>query len=253
MTKTVFISYSWDDEEHKEWVRSLADDLVKHGVDVLLDQYDLSVGHELTFFMEKAMTADKVLLIITPSYRLKADKRTGGVGYEYSLFTKELYDKAPDTSRIIPVLRKGSHKDSLPTFMQTRICYDMTDGKDYDSKPFGLMRIILDKPAIKKPPLGKLPNFEECSMPEIDKAVSDFKVREAQLIKMKETIESVKGVQYFNSVALSIVKKVEDGINAYRKSFNFYVKSGSQPNYIIASAGNFNSFSSRKSNFEFGF
>ncbi|MGX2954498.1 toll/interleukin-1 receptor domain-containing protein [Shewanella sp. JL219SE-S6] len=36
-----FISYSHDNENHKEWVLNLATRLVKNGVDVTLDQWDL--------------------------------------------------------------------------------------------------------------------------------------------------------------------------------------------------------------------
>jgi len=41
---TVFISYSWDSEAHKEWVLNLANNLIKNGIGVLLDQYDPSAG-----------------------------------------------------------------------------------------------------------------------------------------------------------------------------------------------------------------
>lgn len=35
----VFISYSWDSEDHKSWVRKLSDDLrTKYAVNTLLDQ-----------------------------------------------------------------------------------------------------------------------------------------------------------------------------------------------------------------------
>ena len=37
----VFISYSWDNEDHKQWVLELANKLVKEGVNVLLDRYEL--------------------------------------------------------------------------------------------------------------------------------------------------------------------------------------------------------------------
>lgn len=36
-----FISYSWDSEEHKTWVRHLVDKLLQSGIPVILDQYDL--------------------------------------------------------------------------------------------------------------------------------------------------------------------------------------------------------------------
>ncbi|MEL6135162.1 MAG: toll/interleukin-1 receptor domain-containing protein, partial [Bacteroidota bacterium] len=81
----VFISYSWDSDEHKEWVKQLADRLMADGIDITLDQYDLLLGRNLTHYMEEAVeTANKVILILTENYKLKAEKRTGGVGYEYS-------------------------------------------------------------------------------------------------------------------------------------------------------------------------
>ena len=74
---------------------NLANEIVQNGTDVILDQYDLAAGHELNYFMEKAMTADKVVVILTPNYKLKAEKREGGVGAEYSLITQELYETKP--------------------------------------------------------------------------------------------------------------------------------------------------------------
>ena len=38
----VFISYSWEDESHKTWVKNLADKLLADGIDATVDQYDLS-------------------------------------------------------------------------------------------------------------------------------------------------------------------------------------------------------------------
>ena len=40
-TPTVFISYSHDSSEHKVWVAALAQDLRKHGIDAILDQWHL--------------------------------------------------------------------------------------------------------------------------------------------------------------------------------------------------------------------
>ena len=69
MTK-VFISYSWEDDEHKNWVRSLTDKLLENGIDATLDQYDLSLGDRLPQFMEQSVTnADYVLIICTPTYK----------------------------------------------------------------------------------------------------------------------------------------------------------------------------------------
>jgi hypothetical protein len=36
-----FISYSWDSDLHKDWVRELATQLETNGVEVFLDQWDV--------------------------------------------------------------------------------------------------------------------------------------------------------------------------------------------------------------------
>ena len=44
MVPKAFISYSWDDDAHKEWVRQLATRLRADGVDVTLDRWDCALG-----------------------------------------------------------------------------------------------------------------------------------------------------------------------------------------------------------------
>jgi len=67
----VFISYSWDDEEHKAWVRDLATRLRCDGIDVTLDQWHAVPGDQLPAFMERAVYDNAfVLLICTPAYKL---------------------------------------------------------------------------------------------------------------------------------------------------------------------------------------
>ena len=68
---TCFISYSWDNEEHKEWVRRLATELSQKGVFVYLDQWDVHPGMDLTGYMEKGIhESDFVLLVCTPNFAL---------------------------------------------------------------------------------------------------------------------------------------------------------------------------------------
>ena len=60
----IFISYSHDSPEHKQWVAELASRLRHDGVDVILDQWDLSLGVDVTKFMEDNLSqSDRVLLI----------------------------------------------------------------------------------------------------------------------------------------------------------------------------------------------
>ena len=88
----IFITYSWDNEQHKEWVRKFSDRLLSDGVDVTVDQYDVSSGDRLPQFMEQSITAaDFVLIICTPLYKQKADRRMGGAGYEGHIISDEIF------------------------------------------------------------------------------------------------------------------------------------------------------------------
>lgn len=89
--KTVFLSYSWESDEHKKLVGSIADMLADDGIDVTLDQWDLNPGDELAFYMEEAIAnSDYVLIVCSEGYKVKADSRTGGSGYEAKLIASKI-------------------------------------------------------------------------------------------------------------------------------------------------------------------
>ena len=70
------VSYSWGGESHKNWVRDLATMLRGDGVKAVLDQWHVVPGDQLSSFMERGgRENDYVLIICTPSYRLRSDKR----------------------------------------------------------------------------------------------------------------------------------------------------------------------------------
>jgi len=157
---TVFLSYSWDNEEHKNWILSLATKLIENGVKVLLDRYELGPGKNMLHFMDDAIKqADKVVMIFTPNYKLKADKREGGVGYEYSILNIDLYKTIASNNKYIPVLKEGTIENAIPDFIQQFIAIHMTDNYRFDEKINELLLAIYDKPLIEKPKLGKRPNF----------------------------------------------------------------------------------------------
>ena len=100
-----FISYSWDNEIHKEWVRSLAGRLRKDGVNVTLDRWHTAPGDQLPAFMERAIRDNRFIVIICiPRYKSRSDERLGGVGYEGDIMTAEVMIKQ-NNRKFIPVLR----------------------------------------------------------------------------------------------------------------------------------------------------
>src|SRR5713101_3784811 len=88
---TAFVSYSWDSDEHRDWVLEFATRLRGDGVETVLDQWHLVPGDQLPAFMEKAVReSDYVLIVCTPRYRGRSERRVGGVGYEGDIITGQV-------------------------------------------------------------------------------------------------------------------------------------------------------------------
>ncbi len=159
---TVFISYSWDSEDHKEWVLNLANRLRSDGIDVILDRYYLRPGKNLPFFVEDSLRKSKrIIIILTPNYKLKAEKRLGGVGQEFSMINNELLKNVVDNQRIIPLLKEGNIDLSIPEFLQQYIFINFSQDSRFENQYEELVREIFDEPEIKIPELGKKPLFNK--------------------------------------------------------------------------------------------
>lgn len=150
----VFISYSWDDEKHKEWVLNLANDLSEHA-HIFLDQYDLKPGKIINLYVEeKIRESDKVLIIMTPQYASKADKREKGAGYEYSIINTDLASNLEiykNEIKYIPILRIGEANESVPTYLKQFHYHDMTTDSDYIKKFLELTKILFDVSLTPRP------------------------------------------------------------------------------------------------------
>ncbi|MBP1593800.1 MAG: hypothetical protein H6Q12_818 [Bacteroidetes bacterium] len=158
-TPCVGISYSWDDEKHKEWVLNLANELIGKGIFVYLDRFDLKLGMDKNHFMEDMISnSQRVIVILTPNYKLKADKRDGGVGYEYSIITSEIFDRQ-DENKFIPVLRSGKIDESSPIALKSKVAIFMNDDTNFEEKFDELCREIYNEQKIKRPKLGQKPNY----------------------------------------------------------------------------------------------
>ena len=153
---TAFISYSWDDEPHKEWVRGLAADLRADGVAVVLDQWELQPGDRLPAFMEAAVREnDYVLVVCTPHYKERSDGRQGGVGYEGDIMTGELLSKG-NQRKFIPILRRGDGAAALPSWLAGKYYVDLRDGGDPKRAYQDLLTTLLGTRTLP-PPLGPRP------------------------------------------------------------------------------------------------
>jgi hypothetical protein len=157
MAPKAFVSYSHDSSAHKDWVLKLGSDLRAKGVDVVLDQWDLVPGQDVSMFMQKGISeADRVIMVCSSEYVTKSEQGVGGVGYERLIVTKEVVSSI-DTIKFIPVLRGSTHQKRTPTFLGPRLYIDFENDSEYEQRLIELARQIHGAPAISKPPLGPNP------------------------------------------------------------------------------------------------
>lgn len=159
----VFISYSWTSVEHEQFVLDLATSLRNHGVDAILDKWDLKPGQDKYVFME-SMVVDtavlKVLVLCDHKYQEKANNRAGGVGTESQIISQELYGRVKQT-KFIPIVREYDEdgQPCLPVFMKGLIYIDVSSEEHYGDGLDQLLRLIYEQPFHEKPKLGGAPAF----------------------------------------------------------------------------------------------
>ena len=140
----VFISYAWEHDDHREWIKDLATQLRHDGVRVLLDQWEMVPGDQLPEFMAQAITQSKyVVIICTPRYKERSEAGLGGVAYEGDIMTAEVLLNR-DHRKFIPVLRRGSWEEAAPTWLKGKFYIDLA-GSPYSAEAYSdLLNTLLD-------------------------------------------------------------------------------------------------------------
>ena len=113
--------------------------LRKDGVDITLDQWHLHPGDQLPAFMERAIREnDYVLIVCTPFYAGRSNRRIGGVGYEGDIMTGEVFTTRNER-KFIPIYRSGADwKSAAPTWLGGKYRIDLR------GQPYSEMHSIQD-------------------------------------------------------------------------------------------------------------
>lgn len=152
-----FISYTWENPAHKRWVKEIAVKLRLDGVELLLDQWEVAPGDQLAEFMERAVReGDAVLIVCTPSYKNKSDKRAGGVGYEGSVISAELVTRAP-RRKFIPILRDEEWRDAAPSWLLGSVYLDFRNDGAALNEVYGELLETIHGRRETPPPVGSPP------------------------------------------------------------------------------------------------
>lgn len=150
----VFISYSWKDENVKEWALDLAHKLCSNGVDARLDRFHLRPGMDLPQWMtNEVLKADKVLLICDSHYAEKADTRRAGVGWETMIIQGDMMLQGELNAKYI-VIAFGDFEKNTPIYMKSKLGISR---EDIDKNLNHLLEHIFDIDTA--PTIGAIPDW----------------------------------------------------------------------------------------------
>jgi hypothetical protein len=153
----VFVSYSWDSDEHIQTVREFADRLRSEGIDAIIDQYEESPPDGWPRWMDKKIRDSRLVLLVCTEEYYKgvmgeaAPKTRLGVRWEGGLVYQHLYNEGIN-QKFIPVLFRDTDKRFIPTPIQSATHYRIDTPEGYNK----LYARLLNRPTAKKPALGPI-------------------------------------------------------------------------------------------------
>jgi SEFIR domain len=161
--KELFITYSWDNEEHIEKVVSFTNHLRDEGFDAEMDKLHTQNETATDFYkmMHQAMTNyEKVIVVLSKGYKEKAENFKGGVGNEYNLILKDIETQnnkyilvsfEPINDEITPLNFKGRHIFDLSNKKNLNELYaKLQNVKTIEFSEVGTKKPIIEKTVIPK-------------------------------------------------------------------------------------------------------
>ncbi len=164
----VFVTYSWESEEHNEKVTAFTDLLRKKGYNAEMDLLTLQeqTAADLQQMMyQKIFNATKVIIVLTKGYKMKAENYKGGVGIEYKIISKDIEDH---DRKYILVTFEPYNDDLVPFAFKKREVINVTTTDGMES----LLYKLDDVPKFAFSPVN--PNREEIK----PKAIPKFTIAE---------------------------------------------------------------------------
>ncbi len=149
----IFISYSHDDDAHRDFVLRLANRLrAEQGVDCQIDQHFLPGFPPegwIKWMYDQVHNADFVLMVCTPLYQQRFERNVEeggrGVGFEGVVISQTLYNRYFNNPKFIPVVPDLGNFDDVPLMLQGYTTYrlpsqfqtvgDLVNGVRYNPLP----------------------------------------------------------------------------------------------------------------------
>lgn len=204
----IFISYSWDNQAHEDWIMAFANKLRDKGIDANIDKFITQEGtlNLNRMMVEQIKHSDYTIIVMTENYANKADEFSGGVGYETQLLLNYIKDSP---NKIIPILRQNGLKaNCIPFYLNGFEYIDFSRNGEFDIKLTDLLHKILNINKYDKNPLGDIPELTPKSI--TIEQLSSRKIKKDLVPSLKKKTDLDKKRFIHNAY-----RDIIDGINAY--------------------------------------
>lgn len=176
----VFVTYSWDNEDHNSMVKEFTNNLRENGyhaeMDVMKAQEQTAIN--FTKMMHQAMTDyEKVIIVLSKGYKEKGDAFKNGVGTEYEMILNQINEHP---NKFILVSFDGISNEIVPAGLKGRDIVSLNKGEnEFIKLNAKLQDVILEKFSDVSTELVKVES-REIGVREIEKKNIEFqKVNES--------------------------------------------------------------------------
>ena len=152
----VFLSYSWDSDEHKQRVLELGQRLRGDGLAAQIDRFTQAPEKGWPQWMSDQIEAAKfVIVVFTETYARRFAKREDpgkglGATWEGAIITQELYDAGGRNTKFIPLVFGDDDTKHIPAALRGTTHHRLTSDAAYEA----LYRYLTSQPEIVAAPLG---------------------------------------------------------------------------------------------------
>lgn len=140
----VFLSYRHESDEHRQWVKNLAQDLRHNGVNALLDEWEINLGDSIADFAASAIFRVQAMLFLiteTSVAAVESDEASRSVvKFEFQIANARRYKDG--NFRIIGILRSGERP---PNHLADSLYLDFRHDQDYDRQLNRLVNNLVGK------------------------------------------------------------------------------------------------------------
>lgn len=157
-TPTAFVSYSWDNDEVKDWVTNLVNLLRDNGIEAKHDVFETQKGtvNLNTMMVKNVRDSDYTIIVLTEKYAEKADSLQGGVGFETTMLISNVHE---NLHKMIPIMTKWNKARVVPFYLKGVHYIDFSDQMSFEEKFKELLHRIFKVNLIEEVPLGKKPEL----------------------------------------------------------------------------------------------